>query len=182
MRGDTVLQCQVNANPMGKILWVFGKSKSPINATSCSIPTNMNVKYCIVETQLKHEERWPSVISKLNILKLTEDDFGEYTCTVDTMMGTHSASTILERYVSETEQSMRFFNDPYFYLPPSTSTVMPYLQYHPNWDPTKESSYSHFRGTKKGYLGKDLRELLGFTIVLVLQFNIHSSRLLYGNY
>lgn len=45
--GDTVLQCQVNANPMGKILWIFGKSKMPINASLCSIPTNKNVKYCI---------------------------------------------------------------------------------------------------------------------------------------
>lgn len=50
-----------------------------------------------VETQLKHEERWPSVISELHILKLTEDDFGEYTCTMNTMMGKHSASTTLER-------------------------------------------------------------------------------------
>ncbi|VUZ53748.1 unnamed protein product [Hymenolepis diminuta] len=154
--GDTVLQCQVNSNPMGKILWIFEKSKSPINATSCSIPTNKNVKYCTVETQLKHEERWPSVISELHILKLTEDDFGEYTCTMNTMMGKHSASTTLERYILETEQSMRLFNDPFFYLPPPTTTAMPYLQYQPNLDTPKQSSYSHFRETRKDYIIKDL--------------------------
>ncbi|KAM7538062.1 hypothetical protein Aperf_G00000074094 [Anoplocephala perfoliata] len=95
--GDTVLQCQVNANPMGNILWTFEGSTHPINATSCSILTNKNVKYCIVETRQKHEERWPSVISQLHILKLTEDDFGEYTCLMNTMMGKHSASTTLEQ-------------------------------------------------------------------------------------
>lgn len=45
--GDTVLQCQVNANPMGIIVWTFGKDKTPINASSCSILTNKAVKYCV---------------------------------------------------------------------------------------------------------------------------------------
>ncbi|VDM33640.1 unnamed protein product [Hydatigera taeniaeformis] len=94
--GDTVLQCQVNANPMGIIVWTFGKAKIPINASSCSILTNKAVKYCVVDSRQKHEERWPSIISKLHILKLTEDDFGDYTCGMTTMMGKHAASTTLE--------------------------------------------------------------------------------------
>ncbi|KAL5968349.1 hypothetical protein TSMEX_003941, partial [Taenia solium] len=109
--GDTVLQCQVNANPIGIIIWTFGKDRTPINVSSCSILTNKAVKYCVVDSRQKHEERWPSVISKLHILKLTEEDFGEYTCGMTTMMGKHTASTTLERYVSESEQSMRLFND-----------------------------------------------------------------------
>ncbi|KAH9283817.1 Opioid-binding protein/cell adhesion molecule -like protein [Echinococcus granulosus] len=156
--GDTVLQCQVNANPMGIVLWTFGKAKTPINASSCSILTNKAVKYCVVDSRQKHEERWPSVISKLHILRLTEEDFGDYTCGMITMMGKHAASTTLERYVAESEQSMRLFNDPFFNLPLQTTTTMPILDHQYNLDSSKDSlyGYSHFREKKKPLITKVL--------------------------
>ncbi|VDD82564.1 unnamed protein product [Mesocestoides corti] len=132
--GDTVLQCLVNANPIGNVVWTFGKAMIPINAPSCSVPTSKTVKYCtdfirnltkwftLVELRRKNEERWSSIVSKLHILKLTEQDFGEYTCGMATMMGRHAASTKLERYVSESEYPMKLLNDRPETTSPATQT------------------------------------------------------------
>ena len=51
--GDTVLQCRVNSNPMGNIIWTFGKTGTPIKASPCSILTNKAIKHCIGEYTIK---------------------------------------------------------------------------------------------------------------------------------
>uniref|UniRef100_A0A5K3FC48 Ig-like domain-containing protein n=1 Tax=Mesocestoides corti TaxID=53468 RepID=A0A5K3FC48_MESCO len=163
--GDTVLQCLVNANPIGNVVWTFGKAMIPINAPSCSVPTSKTVKYCTVELRRKNEERWSSIVSKLHILKLTEQDFGEYTCGMATMMGRHAASTKLERYVSESEYPMKLLNDPFFNMPlqatTETSTAASTML-HLKRNRLKDMQYGppHFRETRLPVSSRRLRNVL----------------------
>ncbi|VDN09810.1 unnamed protein product [Dibothriocephalus latus] len=94
---DTVLQCTANANPLGNIIWSFGVNKQRINASTCSILTDKKEKYCLIESRPRPEEPFSVLVSKLHVFNLAEEDFGEYFCSMSTMMGRASAKTLLER-------------------------------------------------------------------------------------
>ncbi|KAL7064131.1 hypothetical protein AAHC03_05205 [Spirometra sp. Aus1] len=106
---DTVLQCTANANPLGNIVWSYGVDRRRINASTCSILTDKKEKYCIIESRPRPEEPFSVLVSKLHVFNLAEEDFGEYFCSMSTMMGRGSAKTLLEHYIPPFENSIRIF-------------------------------------------------------------------------
>ncbi|CAH8489899.1 unnamed protein product [Heterobilharzia americana] len=94
---NTVLTCQVNAHPPGSIRWLFNHHY-PIAATSCDVMTNAEKKYCLQEHRPQSYNSLSPITSKLAIFDLKAEDFGDYVCSVSTIMGESFGVTTLQRY------------------------------------------------------------------------------------
>ncbi|TNN11910.1 Opioid-binding protein/cell adhesion molecule isoform 1 [Schistosoma japonicum] len=97
---NTVLTCQVNAHPPGSIRWLFNHHY-PIAATSCDVMTNAEKKYCLQEYRPQSYNSLSTITSKLAIFNLKVEDFGDYVCSVSTIMGESYGVTTLQRYKAE---------------------------------------------------------------------------------
>ncbi|KAK4473966.1 hypothetical protein MN116_003286 [Schistosoma mekongi] len=97
---NTVLTCQVNAHPPGSIRWLFNHHYH-IAATSCDVMTNAEKKYCLQEYRPQSYNSLSTITSKLAIFNLKIEDFGDYVCSVSTIMGESYGVTTLQRYKAE---------------------------------------------------------------------------------
>uniref|UniRef100_A0A3Q0KL32 Neurotracting/lsamp/neurotrimin/obcam related cell adhesion molecule n=1 Tax=Schistosoma mansoni TaxID=6183 RepID=A0A3Q0KL32_SCHMA len=97
---NTVLTCQVSAHPPGSIRWLFNHHY-PIAATSCDVMTNSEKKYCLQEHRPQSYNSLSEITSKLAIFNLKVGDFGDYVCSVSTIMGESFGVTTLQRFKTE---------------------------------------------------------------------------------
>ncbi|CAH8456166.1 unnamed protein product [Schistosoma rodhaini] len=97
---NTVLTCQVSAHPPGSIRWLFNHHY-PIAATSCDVMTNSEKKYCLQEHRPQSYNGLSAITSKLAIFNLKVGDFGDYVCSVSTIMGESFGVTTLQRFKTE---------------------------------------------------------------------------------
>nr|CAH8830732.1 unnamed protein product [Trichobilharzia regenti] len=94
---NTVLTCQVSAHPPGSIRWLFNHHY-PIAASSCDVMTNAEKKYCLQEHRPQSYNSLSPITSKLAIFNLQAEDFGDYVCSVSTIMGEAFGVTTLQRF------------------------------------------------------------------------------------
>ncbi|KAA0191674.1 IgLON family member 5, partial [Fasciolopsis buskii] len=92
---STVLTCYVTANPSGTIYWFFNH-RVKIEASNCDILANEEKKYCLQEHRPPVNDVLSPVTSKLTIFRLNQMDFGDYICSVNTIMGEAYGITTLQ--------------------------------------------------------------------------------------
>ncbi|THD23721.1 IgLON family member 5 [Fasciola hepatica] len=108
---NTMLSCYVTANPSGTIHWFFNHQVK-IEASSCDILANEEKKYCLQEHRPPTTDVLSPITSKLTIFRLNHMDFGDYICSVTTIMGEAYGTTTLQAFEDPFQFDSSMMNPP----------------------------------------------------------------------